>query len=282
MKWTLLSPALLLLIIILIALGPSLTPFDAYNTYWDGYSTASSICLKPTYTLPNNLTGISSIFIIPETNLSRPLVNSLLNYVVNGGRLVVIMGNRTLSNQLLSELGVGSRFMGGVIEDPVLNIINEKFPLAFIVSNPVVATNATVIALDDAAAIRINDPNAVVIAVTSEFSVLGNSTGPFPVVVAVPIGRGYVVLVSSPGIFINSMINEADNAEFLASLCGNGTALFLEGALASNPQVIVRAWLLTAYAYLSTYPINYLTIVMPIVITIMVLLIRRQGMAVKV
>ncbi|WP_054853108.1 hypothetical protein [Vulcanisaeta distributa] len=119
----------------------------------------------------------------------------------------------------------------------------------------------------------------MVIAETSRFSIAGNSTGPFPAIVAVPVGRGYVILVSSPGVFMNSMINEANNAEFLRDLCGNGTALFLESTLASNPQGTIKAWLLTAYAYASTYPINYFIIVMPIVITIAVLLINevRRG-----
>ncbi|WP_054853109.1 DUF4350 domain-containing protein [Vulcanisaeta distributa] len=130
-RWTLLSLLLLLLILVLIALGPSLTPpFDAYNTYWDGYSGAASICLKPVYDLPNNLTGVSSIFIIPENNISGPLTMKLLNYVTNGGRLIVLNGNETYSNQLLSKLGIKSEFTDSVIKDPVLNVINEKFPLA--------------------------------------------------------------------------------------------------------------------------------------------------------
>ena len=274
-KWIPISVILLLLITIAIALGPSLTPFDIYNTYWDGYSKAASICLRPTYSLPNNLSGVSSIFIIPETNISTSLTTKLLNYVVNGGRLVILVGNETITNQLLGELNIGSRFMGGVIEDSVFNVANEKFPLAFILNNSVIPTNATVIALDNAVAIRINDPGAVVIAETSRFSVVNNVTGPFPVIVAIPVGRGYVVLVSSPGAFMNSMIGEADNAAFLRSLCGDGTALFIEGALAGNPQFIIRTGLLTAYGYVSTYPINYLVIIMPIIITIIVLLIRR-------
>lgn len=179
-KWILLSLAILLLILMMIALGPSLTPFDAYNTYWDGYSEAASICLRPIYALPNNLANVSSIFIVPEDNIGKSLVTELLNYVINGGRLVVLNGNESFSNQLLSELGVGSRFTGNVIEDPVLNVINEKFPLAFIVSNPVIQTNATIIALDDATTIIINDTDVVDIAITSRFSTAGNSTGPFP------------------------------------------------------------------------------------------------------
>ncbi|BDR92728.1 DUF4350 domain-containing protein [Vulcanisaeta souniana] len=274
-RWTPISLALLALIIIAIALGPSLTPFDAYNTYWDGYSEAASICLRPVYALPNNLVNVSSVFIVPEGNVSGSLVTELLDYVINGGRLVILNGNESFSNQLLKELGVGSRFTGNVIEDPVLNVINEKFPLAFIVSNPVVQTNATTIALDDATTISINDAGAVTIAVTSRFSAAGNSTGPFSVVVAVPVGKGYVILVSSPGMFMNSMTNETGNAEFLRALCGNGTALYLESALAGNPQGVVRAWLLTAYTYASTYPINYLIIVMPVIIIMVVLLINE-------
>ena len=274
-RWIPVSIALLLLMIIAVALGPSLTPFDAYNTYWDGYSKAASICLRPTYSLPSNLTGVSSIFIIPETNISGSLTTELLNYVASGGRLVVLVGNETATNQLLRELGIGSRFMSAVIEDSVFNAINERFPLAFVLNNPVIRTNATVIALDNAVAIKVDDLGAVVIAETSRFSTANNTTGPFPVVVAIPIGRGYVVLVSSPGAFMNSMIDYADNAAFLMGLCGNGTALFLENSLPSNPQLIIRAWLLTAYGYASTYPVNYVIIVIPIIIAAVVLLIKR-------
>ncbi len=275
MKWIPISVVILTFIFIAIALGPSLTPFDAYNSYWDGYSTAASICLKPVYALPSNLSGITSIFITPETNLSRSLISSLLNYVVGGGRLVVIDGNVEASNQLLSELGVGSRFTNLMIRDPILNVINEEFPLAFVVSNPLISMNQGVLALDNATVIDIGDPNAVVIAETSRFSIAGNLTGSFPVIVAISIGRGYVILISSPGMLMNSLINEANNEAFLRELCSNGSAVYFEGALIENPQGIAKAWLLTAYAYASTYPVNYLLILAPVILMIVVLLIKR-------
>lgn len=47
--------------------------------------------------------------------------------------------------------------------------------------------------------------------------------GPFLVAAAVPRGRGgYVIIISDPAIFMNSVIGLRDNEEFLQSLCGGG------------------------------------------------------------
>lgn len=275
MRWVLLSIITIAALVIVVALGPSLTPFDVNNTYWDGYSTAASICLKPVYVL-NGPINASAVFVVPEVEIPRAQVDLLLRYVEGGGRLVVINGGPP-SNELLRELGLNSRFSGAVIEDPVLNYINDKFPLAFIVSNPLLPINASVIVLDNATPIIIRDPGSIVLTETSPFSRAGNESGPFPVVVAVPLGRGYVILVSTPSIFMNSLINEAGNSELLRALC-NGTAIYLENALAvNNAQLLIRSYLYSAYFAMLTYPLNYLLITLPLIATSIVLLIRGRG-----
>ncbi|MGC8542621.1 MAG: DUF4350 domain-containing protein [Vulcanisaeta sp.] len=276
MRWVFVAIALTLIIVVAVALGPSLVPFDVNNIYWDGYSTASSICLRPTYSI-GGVGNASAVFITPETALPRPVINALITYVSGGGRLVIMGGVNTQANELLRELGIGSRFTDAVIEDPVMNAINPSFPLAFTINNSVLPMNASVIAMEEAVAIRVNDPGAVVLAETSPFSRVGNQSGPFPVVVAVPLGRGYVILVSSPTPFMNSLIGYADNANFLRDLCGNGTALYLEYALSmNNTQLLIREYLYMAYGVASKYPINYSLIIAPIILSSIVLLIRSK------
>jgi len=274
MRWILLSIIAVVVLIIAVALGPSLAPFDVNNTYWDGYSTAASICLKPAYAL-NGPINASAVFVIPEIRIPRSQVDLLLNYVEGGGRLVVINGG-PWSNELLRELGLSSRFLNTVIQDQTLNYVNNKFPLAFAISNPAIPINASVIVLDNATPIMIEDPGAVILAETSPFSRAGNESGPFPVIVAIPLGRGYVILISTPSIFMNSLINEASNSELLRDLC-NGTALYLENTLAmNNAQLLTRSYLYTAYSVMLIYPLNYLLITLPLLISSIVLLIRGK------
>jgi len=270
----LLSIIAVVVLIIAVALGPSLAPFDVNNTYWDGYSTAASICLKPAYAL-NGPINASAVFVIPEIRIPRSQVDLLLNYVEGGGRLVVINGG-PWSNELLRELGLNSRFLNTVIQDQTLNYVNNKFPLAFAISNPAIPINASVIVLDNATPIMIEDPGAVILAETSPFSRAGNESGPFPVIVAIPLGKGYVILISTPSVFMNSLINEAGNSELLRDLC-NGTALYLENTLAmNNAQLLTRSYLYTAYSVMLTYPLNYLLITLPLLISSIVLLIRSK------
>jgi len=247
-----------LALFIAVVLGPSIVPYDANNPYWDGYSTFASLCgARVIYSL-DELGNATLLFVTTPSDLDVDLLRSFL---LGGGRLV-LLSNGSSGNVILEGLGVRSRFAGVMIRDPVLNGINEEFPLALVVGNV-----SEVLILGGASPIDVRDPGASVIATTSYFSVAGNSTGPFPVIIGVPYGGGYVILVSTPTVFMNSMVTRYDNEEFLLRLCGNSTVAYLE-PISPSPVITLRMRLLLLYRALEAYPLNEVLVLAPLLITL--------------
>lgn len=66
-------------------------------------------------------------------------------------------------------MGINASFINGTITDTAFNALNEDFPLAIVLNNPAITSNATVLALYGAEPILVNGSYAAV-AETSELS----------------------------------------------------------------------------------------------------------------
>ncbi len=252
------------------------TPYGPHNEAWNGYSIAASKCLRPVYYPDYNA---DSIFIIPMTPISGE--GELAGFVERGGRLVVLGGNEYAA-ALLRGLGINASFINGTITDPAFNALNEDFPLAIVLNNPAAPSNATALALYGAEPITINGSYAAV----AETSILsragegggagGGGRGPFLVAAAVPRGRGYVVIVSDPAIFMNSIIGMQDNEEFLQSLCGGKAVLWAGELRVDSPSRLVRLAIGYAARAAST-PWSYALIAAPLLAAAILLNWNRGG-----
>ncbi len=246
--------------------APSSTPYGPHNPSWNGYSTASSLCLKPMYALPHG--GVDTIFIIPVTGVTRGEAMGLARFVKGGGRLVILSNGYPAGNELLSYMGINASFTNITITDQAFNAMNQYLPLAIILSNPIITTNASFIALNNATVLRINS-SFIPIAVTSPFSNSSIGHGPFTVAAAVPFGKGYIILVSSPAVFINSMMDRYGNAELLKSLCIGSTMLLANNLPEQSPPHLVRVAIYGLWGLLSMFPLNYLIPILPLIIAIL-------------
>lgn len=261
----------LIMVLAIIYLYPYPAPYSPGNTGWDGYSRAVSICLRPVYT-PQEVASSRVVFVVPLVKLGGAYINALRS-VLSGGGVVVILANSPSANQLLRELNVNASFTGLVIKDLLFNSINEYFPIATVGNYGPLNISATFITLDNATVI--NATNAVALALTGPSSVADGSVGPFPVMVAIRHGRGYVVLISSPGVFMNSLIGYGGNMALLRELC-NGSAAYLVTALYGGPQVELRVYLSYLLQYISQYPLNYTLSSLPMVLLAMVLFLKGR------
>ncbi|WP_069807922.1 DUF4350 domain-containing protein [Vulcanisaeta thermophila] len=266
------SVIITLTLLITVLLGPSTTPFDVSNPYWNGYSTASTLChVKPIYGL-NQVGNVDILIVIPTMKPTASIIRALANYAAGGGTLLILSNGAMYGNDVLQLMGINASITSGVITDPVFNIINEYFPLAR-------TPSGLVLALDNASALIIGSTPVSVIAETNAFSRVGNSTGPFIVAAEFGYGGGKVIVITTPSIFMNSMIKLGDNEEFLKQLCGNHTVGLLEPLLGGEPLSSFRVLLMDSWLEVSHYPINYVIAALPVLLLIIMLLIRTIGRA---
>ena len=241
-------------------LYPYTAPYSPSNSGWDGYSVAVKTCLKPIYT-PFEVNSSRVVFIVPLVNLPEAYVKALRDLLLRGG-VVVILSNSPAANQLLGELGVNVTVTGMVIKDLLFNAINEYFPIAVVEGYRPLNITPMFIVLDNATVIEPRG-NSTPLALTGLSSVAGNETGPFAVMAVAKYGNGYVIVISSPGIFMNSLIDRGNNMLLLRELCSIGPSAYLVTALGGF-QVEYRAMLITMYYYVRQYPVNYVVSISPI------------------
>jgi hypothetical protein len=261
----------ILLALAVVYLYPYTAPYSPSNPNWDGYSKAASICLRPVYT-PWELNSSRVVFVIPLVNLPKAYVNGLRGMLARGG-VVVVLSNSPTANRLLRELGVDVSITGLVIKDPLFNSLNEYFPIAAVSNYSPLNITASFITLDNATVI--NPGNATVVALTGLSSIAGNEPGPFPVIAAARVGKGYVVIISSPGVFMNSLLGYGGNMMLLRELC-NGSATYLVPALGGGVQLTLRMYVAYLRHYASQYPANYALSAAPMVLLSLMLFLKRR------
>ncbi|MFP3240749.1 MAG: DUF4350 domain-containing protein [Caldivirga sp.] len=261
----------ILLALAVVYLYPYTAPYSPSNPNWDGYSKAASICLRPVYT-PWELNSSRVVFVIPLVNLPKAYVNGLRGMLARGG-VVVVLSNSPTANHLLRELGVNASITGLVIKDPLFNSLNEYFPIAAVSNYSPLNITASFITLDNATVI--NPGNATVVALTGLSSIAGGESGPFPVMVTARVGKGYVVLISSPGVFMNSLLGYRGNMMLLRELC-NGSAAYLIPSLGGGVQLTLRMYVAYLRHYASQYPANYALSAAPMVLLSLMLFLKRR------
>jgi len=237
----------LLMLVIVLALSaivwfyPPTGNFSVDNPFWNGLSAYSSVAkvvpLDSYVNLPSSGKG-TALIVIPYEQFTENELAQLKSYVLSGGTLV-LMDNYGFGNQVLGGLGLGMRFTGQPLLDPLFDYRNEWFPEITDFSNSSVNRNVSSIVFDHATCLN-DTSGATVIAESSSFSFLdvnengvwdaGEPTGPLPMAAYVMMGQGCVVAVANPGLLINGMINMDNNLQFI------GNVVSIKG---SSPKVFV-------------------------------------------
>jgi hypothetical protein len=264
-----------LMLLLIPPLIPVPDPYSAYNIYWDGYSKAVSICnASISYYGINNATAI---ILIPMIKPPKSLVEELMNFTVSGGTLIIISNGGYYGNYILKYMGLNAAFANTTVVDPIMNFVNEHLPVATVSTNYQEVIGAQYVILDNTTYIEVpNEGNYEVMVWTSPFSTSGITKGPFPIVVLTHYGRGIIVLISDPAIFMNSLINHYGNAQLLRWLCSGKRVVYMEGFIERiSPLSILRIYGHYAYKYLRSGSIRYLLVVLPMV-PLMVLVIVRE------
>ncbi len=225
-----------LTIALLVAAATSGTAFGAYNPSWDGTSElrseadaagADPIIADNTTrydTLPANETV--AFILAPDERYGPSDQERVREFVERGGTVVVADDIPTRANPLLSGIGATTRIDGAPLRDERHYYRSPALPRATNATNHSLVKNVDTVTLNHGTALH--PGNATVVVGTSEYAYLdqnrneelddSESLGERPVVTAESIGDGRVITTSDASIFINVMIERADNRAFATAL----------------------------------------------------------------
>jgi len=224
-----LTLAVAVVLAVVVWLYPSNEDFRPENPFWNGLKgfveqfNARSIDLPDG--LPPEPEG-TTLLLIPYVELTEAELGGLAGYVRSGGTLL-LLDDYAYGNQVVEHLGLEPRFSQGALFDPLFNYKNKWLVRITDLTTTTVGEDVASIVLNHATSLDAV-PETNVIARSSRFSFLDlnrNGTrddeepsGPLPVVAALPVDKGSVVLVADPSILINGMLQLEDNAAFVRSI----------------------------------------------------------------
>jgi hypothetical protein len=218
--------------------------FSTYNTAWNGASDAKSLTSRDGYTT-------RAVFALGEIGSAGDGVLFMLNpnssvgfaggdastlraFVQNGGVLVLAndFGN---GNAVLRGLGVSdvARFNGSLLEDNVSRGVDAALPLITDINASGLTAGVHELYFNYGTALDTSGGNVTVLARSAPTSYLltpagdgataGGATGARPVLATLDYGKGRIVMLSDPSVFINGMLGQADNQQLLTSMLANLT-----------------------------------------------------------
>ena len=212
-------------VILVIMVYPPIDDLHVKNPEWNGLSQMYRLVKPERVDDFSELTTIdsgSTLFIIgPERHYTSDDAKAAEDYLSRGGKMVV-MDDFGSANTLLVRLGLDASFTGELLVDPLFKDKNHLLPRIRTEGSGGVIT----IELNYPTTIS-NTEEAIIHASSSRFSYLAENpeddgtnkpSEPYPVIVSTSFGAGEVVLVSDSSVFINGMIERADNKLLLEEL----------------------------------------------------------------
>lgn len=222
-----------------IVLLPSTQYFMNSNIFWNGIRdfvtrfdadpSFDNIRLESTPIPAAAGTDINVLVEIPLIPYQTQELKRLGEFVNNGGTLL-ILDDFAYGNQILEGLGLTVRFSAVPLLDPYMAYRNQAFPVVTDIAPELQATGIKELILNHPTSLSFYSgmDGYDILARSSDVSFLdynGNGArdgvdakGPFAVAARIKVGSGTVVVVSDPGILINSMVKRADNQKFLEHL----------------------------------------------------------------
>jgi hypothetical protein len=210
---------------------PAIQDFMLANPFWNGlrdFSRESGVEWAESLAAVSENPESTTLIAIPYTRYDREDLEAIESFVQGGG-LLVLLDDYGYGNEVLEAMGLGVRFIGLPLLDPLYAYKNAWLPRITDFDAGLSDAGIRAVVLNHATALAgLESPQ--VMAWSSETSFLdsdgsgefdeGEPRGPFAIAAVLQLGRGTVVLVSDPSIMVNSMFGRDDNRAFLAHLIG--------------------------------------------------------------
>ncbi|MCZ7393557.1 MAG: DUF4350 domain-containing protein [Candidatus Methanoperedens sp.] len=233
---------LLLIASILILIGTfrfseSTADFSTYNPDWNGgmqirilISEHHRVIAMPVRSDLVSFAPGETAFVIlgPRGNFSEKDIYTIRKFVEAGG-LLLLSDDFGSGNELLNRFTTSVSFSNMLLQDDVSFWKNSTFPVA--------ATsigNVSNITMNYPTSLVITDKSIEVLASTSRFGRLSENEsqrgqpGSYPVIAYFPYGRGKIIAIADPSIFINSMLPMEENKRLLGEFVENRTTVIFD------------------------------------------------------
>ncbi len=233
--------------------------YHPLNSDWNGCSIIASIAQNVTLLLsydrlPAKSTSLLAI-IGPSTDFSVDQSSRIANFLEAGGNMLLADDFGT-GNRLLRALNVSASFSMKPLADLYYYSRNPDFPLITNFSPSPATVNLTAVLLDHPSYINIGNSRVTAIGSSSPFSFIDSSgegrplanesIDSYPVMASTRIGKGMLILVADPNMFINEMSGLYDNLQMFENLLkmSSGSVIFdvahLGNALLTNGRILLK------------------------------------------
>ena len=208
------------------SLFPTLDDLFIENSQWNGLS-EFYVEIKPIRVHSSSqirvLESNSTLFIVgPSRSFSENEISAVKTYLESGGR-VVLADDFGTGNQLLTGLGVETRFSGELLRDSVFYKSIPELPrlLNFTTFdvNEIVLNYATFLVVGDA--LQVLESSSPLSYIENEEGIIVPSS--YPILGRISYGAGKLYVLADSSVFINTMIDESYNRVLLDELV-NGQA----------------------------------------------------------
>jgi len=264
-----------LLVIGFALAAPSQDDFDLNNPYWNGLSKfksrvdpAFTLGLKELLSEEVNPSGSVLFLIGPSKPFTKAEASAVKAFLESGG-IVVVMDDYGSGNELLAELGIQASFTGHELRDPLFRGKDSRLVRVMDLRASLYTVNVSSLMLNCATTLWISTEvkESEVLAYSTRFSYLdenwnglpdeGEPTGPFPVMASIAYDNGTLILVSDSSLFINAMIDEADNNKFMSDLAAYRQVLIDASHSEVSRLTLFKAGLAEAYSLVEANEVKY-------------------------
>ena len=253
----------LTLSIVWAASSPVDDPYSTANTQWNGtselvrrdYAHVSSDIARAFSS--ENASG-AVLVVGPSRQFTQAEANTISDQLARGG-LLVLADNFGSGNSLLDLMGLPVRFSGKLLVDTLFYQKSPLFPLIVDMPPSEFSVGMNELVLNYACTLNITaGSNVRILASSTPFSFIdmdrdgvkdaGEPSGPFPVLAEVAVGKGAILLFSSPASLANGMIDQADNSVLVQNIAkqaerfgGSRTVLLDESHNEASPFYTSKA-----------------------------------------
>ena len=275
-------------VVLLIRFFPSNEDFNLDNPFWNGLKSfreetgAFSLGQISDLSLMPSSSG-TVLFIIGSSGAYNSQEISVISSYLKGAGTVILADDFGSGNSILKGLGVESRFSDHLVVDPLFR--GKSSLLAKTVDTVGPLADIESLMFNYPTSLQVNDFAGEIVASSSSFSFFDDNLngkreesedeGPFPMIVRIPYGKGEIYLISDSSLFINSMLDEAENGEFLQTII-QGKRLFVD---TSHYRVGMLSRLrnieITIYEIISRLEVRY-ALFLVLVMTIVWLRLERK------
>jgi len=252
----------LLLSIAISTVQPVTDDYLLDNVEWNGCSQLRHLTNA---TIATDLGRIKELqpknALVVITNPAKPFSQEevdLLKQFLESGGTALLADRLGGGNPILEQWAVPVRFDGASLEDPLFYSKEPRFPLTYDLVPDPLTLDIEEFLLGNPTALAILEKGSVKpLAWTSPYSFLDKNRngikdadekqGPFAVLATSRIGQGTLILLSSPEMLTNSLLNERHNKQLLLNIMNasrgrteSSTLLFDESHLEKSPGTPIR------------------------------------------